>query len=68
MHAVELDALNDVLTNPAETQLLDSMKQVVDETDCSFREGLSLAAALARLWSLSLQDVSKNSPMIYKAS
>lgn len=68
VHAVELDALNNILTSPAEAQLLDSMKQVLDETDCSFREGLSLAAALARLWSLSLQDVSENRRMIYNAS
>ncbi|WAO90083.1 Hypothetical protein NCS54_00749400 [Fusarium falciforme] len=57
VHAVELDALSDTLASPAEAQLLESMKQVLDETECSFREGLSLAAALARLWSLSLQDV-----------
>ncbi|KAL2686718.1 hypothetical protein Neosp_004259 [[Neocosmospora] mangrovei] len=59
VHAVELDALNDILTSPAEAQLLESMKQVLDETDSGFKEGLSLAAALARLWSLSLQDSNK---------
>ncbi|KAF7553268.1 hypothetical protein G7Z17_g3761 [Cylindrodendrum hubeiense] len=59
-HAVagwDCDCLNHIEPSPAESELLQGMKEVLEETDYDFEESKSLAAGIAKTWSFFLQDV-----------
>ncbi|KPM40143.1 Maleylacetate reductase [Neonectria ditissima] len=56
VHSVEIDRLNAIEPSPAESEFLVSMNSVLEEADYDFSESKSLAAGLARTWSMFLQD------------
>lgn len=58
VHSVEMDRLNDIEPSPAENELLENIKDVLEEADYDPGKSRSLAAGVARTWSWLLQDVS----------
>jgi hypothetical protein len=58
VHSVEMDRLHDIEPSPAESELLDHIKEVLEEAEYDPGKSKSLAAGVARTWSWLLQDVS----------
>ncbi|KAJ5677040.1 uncharacterized protein N7477_002673 [Penicillium maclennaniae] len=57
VHSVEMDRLNDIEPSPAENELLENIKDVLEEAEYDPGKSRSLAAGVARTWSWLLQDV-----------
>ncbi|CAK7210085.1 hypothetical protein SBRCBS47491_000651 [Sporothrix bragantina] len=58
VHSVEMDRLNGIESTPAENELLENIKEVLEEAEYDPGKTQSLAAGVARTWSWMLQDVS----------
>lgn len=59
VHSIELDILNNAQPSSVEQELLDFIKEALEEVEYDHSESCSLAAGVARTWGLALQDVSK---------
>lgn len=60
VHSVEVDCLNDTEPTLAERELLESIREVLEEAEYDTGKSKSLAAGVARTWSWQLRDVSTN--------
>ncbi|KAM5354806.1 hypothetical protein ACJ41O_001452 [Fusarium nematophilum] len=57
VHSVEIGGLNETLPSPEELEVLALIRDVLEAAECDLSQSVSLAAALAKTWSLLLQDV-----------
>ena len=60
-HSVEISVLNGVPASPKEQELLDLIREVLQEAEYDLSDSVSLAAGVATTWSWLLQDVSTES-------